>query len=157
MQALVDLLSSSLAQRVGWALIHFLWQGTLVALLLAVAMQFLRKHSAQVRWLLACIALGLMAVMPVVTAFVVSVDTANVAEAESPPEMGTLPDAGMSVAVKTETPGSQIFPKPAAGDSASSEIPSEASDNVSGFSSNTPDLQQAKNFLRPILPWGVLV
>ena len=38
MNALVTgLLSDALVQRIGWALIHFLWQGTAVALLLALA------------------------------------------------------------------------------------------------------------------------
>ncbi|MCK4850512.1 MAG: tetratricopeptide repeat protein, partial [Phycisphaerae bacterium] len=151
MQALVDLLSSSLAQRIGWALIHFLWQGTLVALLLAAVMQFLRHRSPQVRWFLACTAFGLMAVLPVVTAYTVSVDIPNVAEIEPLTEATTLPDSTPLVAAETE------LPFVAVGDPASPEVPSELPGDGAGLASTTPWLQQAKNFLHPILPWGVLV
>ena len=49
----------------GWALLHFVWQGALLASLTAVGMFVLRKKSAQSRYLLACIALVFCAVLPV--------------------------------------------------------------------------------------------
>jgi beta-lactamase regulating signal transducer with metallopeptidase domain len=50
------------------ALIQFVWQGLAVALLLFGTQFVLRKRSAQSRYLAACAALAIMAVLPVVTA-----------------------------------------------------------------------------------------
>lgn len=50
------------------ALLHFLWQGLAVAFLLWVALFFLRKRSAQARYIASCAALGLMMLLPVATA-----------------------------------------------------------------------------------------
>lgn len=82
----IDLLSNPLVQRVGWALVHFLWQGAALAAALAVCLAVLRNRSAQVRWLLACAALGLMAACPPATAWLVAVEPAAVPPAAmSPP------------------------------------------------------------------------
>lgn len=54
--------------RAGWTLLHFLWQGTLIALLLA-AVRALAGGSARARYLLACAALGIMTIAPLLTFF----------------------------------------------------------------------------------------
>ncbi len=51
----------------GWALIHFIWQGTFVALLLAVVLRMLRGASTNVRYAAACAALLLMLIAPLTT------------------------------------------------------------------------------------------
>ena len=61
MNTLAELFSNSVAQRIGWALIHSVWQGTAVALLLAVTLAMLRHRSAQARWTVSCAALALRA------------------------------------------------------------------------------------------------
>ncbi|CAN5620214.1 hypothetical protein BH11ARM2_BH11ARM2_34970 [soil metagenome] len=53
--------------QLGWTLVHFLWQGALVAAVLALALDLTAHASARVRYGLACVALGLLAVLPVVT------------------------------------------------------------------------------------------
>jgi len=50
------------------ALMHFVWQGVVVAILLWITLAALRKRSANARYLASCIALGLLAVLPVATA-----------------------------------------------------------------------------------------
>nr|WP_315481140.1 M56 family metallopeptidase [uncultured Undibacterium sp.] len=50
-------LTSDFVSAIGWALIHFLWQGTLVALVTAGLLLFLRNARAQTRYVIACIAL----------------------------------------------------------------------------------------------------
>ncbi|MCL2640037.1 MAG: M48 family metalloprotease, partial [Phycisphaerales bacterium] len=98
---IMSLLVGPWGQRIGWTLVHFLWQGALVAALLAVAIQFLRRGRPQVRYVAACCALGLLVVMPVVTAAVVSpvVSHVPVAVVDSPSpqpngtNMGTVRDA----------------------------------------------------------------
>ncbi len=63
-----SLLTSPGAQIVGWSLLHFLWQGTLVALALAGGLRLLRNHPPRFRYGAACAALlGLLA-LPVATA-----------------------------------------------------------------------------------------
>lgn len=54
----------------GWTLIHFLWQGTLIAIVAGCALRLLR--SASLRYALACGALAAMMAAPVVTAWLVA-------------------------------------------------------------------------------------
>lgn len=49
-----------LTEAIGWFLIHSLWQGALIALLLLVSAALLRKRSAQIRYYLSFIALILV-------------------------------------------------------------------------------------------------
>jgi len=61
------LLAQPAAERIGWALLHSVWQGILVALLLAIALELLRRRSANIRYLVSCAALLVMTVLPVAT------------------------------------------------------------------------------------------
>jgi beta-lactamase regulating signal transducer with metallopeptidase domain len=54
-------------ESLGWALLHLLWQGTLVAVVLALALRMLGRKAANARYGLACGALVMMLVLPVVT------------------------------------------------------------------------------------------
>ena len=60
-------LTHPLAETVGWALLHSLWQGALVALLFAGGLVFARRQSPQLRYLLGCGALVLLVAAPVGT------------------------------------------------------------------------------------------
>lgn len=53
---------------VGWALVHFVWQGALVAILFACFSALTRNATANVRYAGACVALALMLALPVATA-----------------------------------------------------------------------------------------
>src|ERR1039457_350005 len=48
------------AKALGWSLIHFLWEGVLIALLLAAVLFFCRRGSARLRYALCCLALTAM-------------------------------------------------------------------------------------------------
>jgi beta-lactamase regulating signal transducer with metallopeptidase domain len=50
----------NLTQTLGWTLIHFLWEGTIVAILLACALVLLRRSRAQTRYTAGCAAMVLM-------------------------------------------------------------------------------------------------
>jgi beta-lactamase regulating signal transducer with metallopeptidase domain len=67
MKELATLLGSPLFQRIGGALLAFLWQGTLVAALLACADVALRRRKASLRYAVGSGALLLMLAMPVAT------------------------------------------------------------------------------------------
>ncbi|HLL00827.1 MAG TPA: M56 family metallopeptidase [Myxococcaceae bacterium] len=54
-------------ESLGWALVHLLWQGALVAVLLALALRVLGRKAATARYALACTALVAMLVLPVAT------------------------------------------------------------------------------------------
>jgi Zn-dependent protease with chaperone function len=57
----------------GWALVHFLWQGAAVAAAAALSLLFLRKHSSQTRYLVACAGLLLAAAcLPITWLFLAS-------------------------------------------------------------------------------------
>ena len=81
---LSDPLSDPLAQRVTGALLHFLWQGTLLAAVLAVALRFCRTRSPNVRYVLSLATLGLMGLCPVITACVGSPTVADAASVREP-------------------------------------------------------------------------
>ncbi len=61
----------ALAQALSAALLHFVWQGLLVAFLLWTALFLLRKRSAEARYRASCAALAILAVLPVITAVAV--------------------------------------------------------------------------------------
>ena len=67
MNVLIHLLHEPSLQRLGWVLIHFLWEGAGIGLAAAAALRALRGASAQVRYTLLCIALLACAVAPAIT------------------------------------------------------------------------------------------
>jgi GWxTD domain-containing protein len=61
-------------QRLGWALLHFLWQGTAIAIGFAILRRLLAHWlSPRGRYVLACVALAAMIVAPVLTFLLVPV------------------------------------------------------------------------------------
>lgn len=56
-----------LASRVGWTLLHSLWEGTLIAAILAIALVLLRGRSSQARYVASLGALGTMMIAAAVT------------------------------------------------------------------------------------------
>ncbi|UQA61262.1 M56 family metallopeptidase [Polyangium aurulentum] len=63
----VALAHSPLIEAIGLALLHFLWQGAVIAILLAAALATLPRTHAAARYAAACSALGLMALAPLFT------------------------------------------------------------------------------------------
>ncbi|MDB5299187.1 MAG: Regulatory sensor-transducer, BlaR1/MecR1 family, partial [Phycisphaerales bacterium] len=59
--------ASPLTQRLGWVLLHSLWEDTAIAALLAVALLLMRRASASSRYAAGCAAIALMALLPVLT------------------------------------------------------------------------------------------
>lgn len=65
MTTLTNWMSADTMQSLGWALVHFLWQGAALAAIAAAAMAVFRKPAA--RYLIGIVALGLMLAAPVAT------------------------------------------------------------------------------------------
>ena len=61
----------------GWTLIHFTWQGTMVALSLAGVLRLLRGASTNARYAATCVALLLMLAAPVATLTLISLSAPN--------------------------------------------------------------------------------
>jgi beta-lactamase regulating signal transducer with metallopeptidase domain len=100
----------SVLPALGEALLHFIWQGALVALLLAFALRSLRRQSANARYLAACGALLLMVALPAWTLWRSLAD----------PPAAAAPAQGMPAAAAPRAPGlyGLALPLPA--------VPSEA-------------------------------
>jgi TonB family protein len=70
------------------ALLHFVWQGVVVAALLWITLFVLRKRSANARYAASCLALAVLAMAPVVTA-IVSYESVQLAPYAGPPVSDT--------------------------------------------------------------------
>src|SRR3989449_6235610 len=55
-------------QVVGWTLIHFVWQGTAIGLVVGAALRLTERRSPSVRYLIACAGLAAMLAAPAATA-----------------------------------------------------------------------------------------
>jgi len=64
----MQLLTGPISQSIGWALLHLLWQATIVAGILAAVLALLPRQAATTRYAAACSALALVFVMFVATA-----------------------------------------------------------------------------------------
>lgn len=67
--AISTLFGGPVAHAIGWALVHLLWQGVLVAAILAAALALMQRQSANARYLAACGALALLVVLGAATAY----------------------------------------------------------------------------------------
>jgi beta-lactamase regulating signal transducer with metallopeptidase domain len=76
----------STIEVLGWALIHFTWQGTLVALSLSGVLRVLRGASTNARYAAACVALLLMLSLPLYTITIVGLSTPDKTASELPPQ-----------------------------------------------------------------------
>ena len=82
---------TAIAQALSAALLHFIWQGTLVAFLLWLALLMLRNRTANTRYIASCAAMALMAALPALTAWMLYREPAPASE-------GALASAGISTA-----------------------------------------------------------
>ena len=58
--------ANALVSTLGWALLHFVWQGALIGLAAAIALTALRNARPQTRYAIACFALALCVAIPAV-------------------------------------------------------------------------------------------
>lgn len=106
-EALATPMMTPMTQAVGWALVHFLWQGTLVALGLAASLSLLRSHSSAVRYTASAGALALLPALLVATAlrsYSDSAPAAPVARSEAAASSVSAPSTLFTAA--GETPAS---------------------------------------------------
>ena len=93
---LEDILSQEIVQRLGWTLLHFIWQAAAVAFILVILLRLLRKSTANVRYIIACLALALIVLLPVITIQLVPVsESLTAANFEPAPTPTVMPAAEM--------------------------------------------------------------
>ena len=102
--------SNPSAQAIGWALLQFVWQGTLIALLTAALLAALRRSGPDVRYVVSTIALALMLTMPVVTVVQTLAGTGPVGEQAG--ESLSVPAAAIDAEIAAPVPPSGA-PSPA--------------------------------------------
>jgi beta-lactamase regulating signal transducer with metallopeptidase domain len=87
------LVSNSLFQVMAWSLIHFLWQGAVVAVVLALTLTLIPRRFSQVRYLAAASAMALMLMLPILTGWTLWSGTSVAA----PMSMGAVPVESISI------------------------------------------------------------
>jgi beta-lactamase regulating signal transducer with metallopeptidase domain len=75
----------------GWSLVHFFWQGAVLALALCAALKIAEKNSSNLRYLLCCVTLAGMALCPVLTLSGIEFGASNRSSLET--AHSTVPDA----------------------------------------------------------------
>jgi beta-lactamase regulating signal transducer with metallopeptidase domain len=86
MNAIETLLDKPIFQALGWTLIHFIWQGALIAILYVSVSVLLRRFTANVRYAAACTAMLLMLIAPAATMLAISSGTDNAPAGPQPGE-----------------------------------------------------------------------
>jgi beta-lactamase regulating signal transducer with metallopeptidase domain len=113
METLQNIFQAEIIQRLGWTLVHFVWQATAIGLILAIVLKLLHKSSASLRYIIACMALCLIVLMPAVTIRMVDVAVYTVEPAN--PIAVDLPKAGADTVVaipKVESPPAAVAVTP---------------------------------------------
>ena len=100
MSAIETMLGTPLAQAIGWALVHIVWQGIVVAGILAALLALLQRQSAHARYVVSCAAMLVLLTLGAVTAYraydaggdalIVSPQTATIDDA-APSQSGDTP------------------------------------------------------------------
>ncbi|MBW8016747.1 MAG: M48 family metalloprotease [Planctomycetes bacterium] len=142
-----NILTQAIVQRLGWMLVHFVWQAATVALVLAILLKMLRKSSPNLLYIVAC--LGLVAVVagPVVTMNLIPVDETYLpVEAAVATALDPEPVADISAPVEIEPSASIEMP------AIDVEFPTESIAAAPAI----PLRQRITEILEPNLPYLVM-
>jgi len=121
--------STSVVDVLGWTLVHFVWQGALLAAVLTGALYLLRDHTPRVRYAVSCIVLIALLALPIGTGVLLSQNGPS-AETQSTLTVGAAP-AELPARSGASTPDSAASPALSWRD-------------------------QVATGLQPVLPWFVL-
>jgi uncharacterized protein (TIGR03435 family) len=107
MNAMLSLSSQPWVERLGWTLIHFLWQGTALALPYAAARAILPRASSRTLYSLACATLLTMIAAPFVTwELLTPTPSSDVLVAAAPASGAAAVPSGFTVPVASAAPQS---------------------------------------------------
>lgn len=123
----------------GWALVHFVWQGAALACLLGIALAIVRPTAARTRYALSVLTLGAMIALPLAT----GVRLLNRATALGP-------TAAMQASAAPDASAGPRSPAP----SATPDRTTPAADRAASAIATTG---RVRDVLEPALPWLVVV
>jgi beta-lactamase regulating signal transducer with metallopeptidase domain len=116
MHVIAPWIDVTLAERIGWTLVHSVWQIALVTALFAVARLALRGRSASSRYVLGCVALAAMTALPAGTFVVLQTEMPHLAVATGSSSIAIVDtDLATADAVRTEADpplGFEAAPQP---------------------------------------------
>jgi beta-lactamase regulating signal transducer with metallopeptidase domain len=141
MMTIEGMLSETIIRSLGWTLLHFTWQGTLVAILLRGALPLLRVYSARARYAAASCAMLLMLALPLATLFHLSRAPQSIGLDETVP---VLTESGQ---------GQALAALPA--DQSSSKF--QAVTGSAALAASMPSQDGLDNWFARSLPWLVLI
>jgi beta-lactamase regulating signal transducer with metallopeptidase domain/peroxiredoxin len=114
MTLLQSMLTSAQTQRLGWALLHSLWEGAAVALALMLLLRFMRGRTANARYAVCCTAMLAAMALPILTFM-----SLRAPESASPPIFATHQEPAMPAVLATairagDRPARSLMSEPAA-------------------------------------------
>jgi beta-lactamase regulating signal transducer with metallopeptidase domain len=130
---------TTLVERLGWCLVHSVWQGAALGLVAAVVLRTLRRRSAQARYVTACGALAGMAILPLATFGLLGIER----------------DAGSSVSrplSQSESRAPVQGLRSSRGDDLDKQGPPDAPGGR-GIVASSPPPARLSASLEPMLPW----
>ncbi|MFO0977806.1 MAG: M56 family metallopeptidase [Planctomycetaceae bacterium] len=158
---------TAVMETIGLALMHFVWQGLLIAALLKLALSSLRRSSPQTRYLFCCVAMLILALLPPVTFTALALrstpETSTSIAAQRQAEVG-----GFAHADSTGRTGSPASPQSSSTDHSAAlrrltenleptAVAQSESRNTSGSESNTSLLTLTQSQQRALLRAGTLL
>jgi beta-lactamase regulating signal transducer with metallopeptidase domain len=152
MTVLSSILESAWAERIGWTLVHSVWQIALVMALFAIGTLALRRSSANARYVLGCLALLAMVAWPAETLITMSLE--NLEQPPSTATVATLPAMSTTAAADAVTfeaaplPGLDAAPQP------SFEVSTH--DWAAGWENVVGVARRGLRRLEPALPWAAV-
>lgn len=132
----------AIAERFGWALLHSLWEGALIAAALAVALHCLRRHSAAARHAVSMVAMMVLAASVAGTAWRI--------------RPASAPVHGAPFVAKTGA-GEEALPVPVSTKGGLESAASVSSENVAAMTSASfapvGAVRSWRERFEPLLPW----
>ena len=135
-------------QAIAWALVQFVWQGALIGALAAITLAALRRSAADVRYVVATIALSLMLTVPVVTAM----QTFNARQAV--PASATAVASSATEVTARSTAGTMLAPSVPA--TSPGKMPATLAGTVPGTVSPERTTMFEASTLQPLAAWLLL-
>lgn len=140
--SIVEFLSQPLWQRVGLTLVHFLWQGLAVAVLVGVLVRVFRLNHGNARYAVYLLAFIAMMVCPVVTFTVIDIPISPNTGLVTAAEFAEVVDSSSYTAISA----GDILPE---GETSSPAIPTSA-DSI-------PLAQRISDWLNVSMPWVLVI
>ena len=150
-------LESPVFEALGWALVHFVWQGAVLAGLMAVLLVLLRSASSQIKYLVQCSVLSLMAACPLVTWWVGASSHAGTVTAIVVDAAGPVMQTSMHVL--TGSNGAQdkaevLDSRGRANDTSAAPL-ARSLNSTAPAEAAMPWTDRVQREVRPVLPWMV--